>query len=188
MDQIIKHPKILNRETTGLLIIDIQERILPVINENERVIENAIKLIKAFNILNLPVFLTEQYPKGLGQTTEIIQKELKNYSPIHKMTFSCSGAEGLFQSIKGSELKQIVVCGIETHVCVQQTVMDLLANGFQVNLAADAVSSRKQFDYEIALKRMQTLGAEITTTESILFEVLSVCGTPEFKEISKIVK
>jgi len=104
------------------------------------------------------------------------------------MSFSCSGAGNLFQEFNSKNLSQVVVCGIESHVCVQQTVLDLIENNLQVNLAADAVSSRKEIDYKTALDRMRNHGAEITTTESILFELLNVCGTTQFKEISKIVK
>ncbi|MCJ7554532.1 MAG: hydrolase [Ignavibacteriaceae bacterium] len=183
-----RNPIILKKETTALLIIDLQERILPVIKNYEMVLENTIKLIKGFKILQLPIYFTEQYPKGLGPTSKKVLDELEGYSAIQKMSFSCSGAEDLFDELHKKKLSQIVVCGVESHVCVQQTVLDLIANNFQVNLAADAVSSRKEIDYTTALQRMLTLGAEITTTESILFELLEVCGTPEFKEVSKIVK
>ena len=104
------------------------------------------------------------------------------------MSFSCSGAGDLFEEFKKKNLSQIVVCGIEAHVCVQQTVLDLIENGIQVNLAADAVSSRREIDYKTSLDRMKSHGAEVTTAESILFELLNVCGTDQFREISKIVK
>ena len=185
--EIKRHPKILRKEDTALLIIDVQERILPVINEHERVVENTLKLIKGFKAMNLPIFYTEQYPKGLGPTASKLTNELQGEA-IQKMTFSCYDAGSLFTELVQKDIKQVVVCGIESHVCVQQTVLDLLANGFQVDLAADAVSSRRQFDYETALHRMRSNGAEVTTTESILFELLNVCGTDEFKVVSKIVK
>lgn len=183
-----RHPIILKKETSALLIIDLQEKILPVIRNVDNVIENTIKLIKGFKTLNLPIYFTEQYPKGLGPTSSKILSELKGYNAIQKMSFSCFGAEDLFTELRSKKLHQIIISGVESHVCVQQTVLDLLANDFQVNVAADAVSSRREFDFQIALDRMRTLGAEITTTESILFELLEVCGTPEFKEISRIVK
>lgn len=183
-----RHPKILQRENTALLVIDIQERILPVIFEHERVVENAVKLINGFKILNVPVYFTEQYPKGLGPTEPKIKSALGNAEAIQKMSFSCCGAGNLFDELKSKNIKQIVVCGIESHVCVMQTVLDLIANGFQVQVAADAVSSRRKFDYETALRRMENNGAEITLTESVLFEMLNVCGTDEFKAISKMVK
>jgi hypothetical protein len=152
------------------------------------VVEYTLKLIKGFKVMGLPVYYTEQYPKGLGPTAKIILEELGEIKPFDKMSFSCSGASDLFNEFKKKNLSQIVVCGIEAHVCVQQTVLDLIENGFQVNIAADAVSSRKEMDYRTALERMRDYGAEITTTESILFELLNVCGTAQFKEISKLVK
>ncbi len=187
-DNIKRNSKILNSEKSALLIIDIQERILSVERKKERVIENTIKLIQGCKVLNIPIYYTEQYPKGLGPTHHGIKSELETVEAIQKMSFSCYGAGDLFKEFKNINIFQVIVCGIETHVCVQQTVLDLLANNFQVNLAADAVSSRRKIDYKIALERMRNNGAEITTTESILFEMLNVCGTPEFKEISKIVK
>ena len=188
MSKVKRFSKLLKPEKTGLLIIDIQERILPVINNHLRVVDNTIKLIKGFKVLSLPIYFTEQYPKGLGPTTCSIADELGDLTPFDKMSFSCSGAGELFEDFNKKNLSQIVVCGIEAHVCVQQTVLDLVENNFQVNIAADAVSSRKEMDYQTALERMRANGAEITTTESILFELLNVCGTPQFKEVSKIVK
>lgn len=185
---MICHPKILQREKAALLVIDIQERILPVIFEYERVVENTLKLINGFKILSVPIYCTEQYPKGLGPTESKIKSALDSTEAIQKMTFSCNGAGDLFQDLKRKRIKQVVVCGIESHVCVLQTVLDLLAEEIQVHVAADAVSSRRKFDYEIALRRMESNGAEITLTESVLFELLNVCGTEEFKAISKLVK
>lgn len=183
-----RHPATLKREKTALLIIDIQERIINAMFSPQEVLANTIKLIKGFKVMNIPVFITEQYPKGLGTTASEIKAELGDAEPVQKMTFSCSGAGELFLNLKIRNIDQVAVCGIESHVCVQQTVLDLLANGFQVDVAADAVSSRKEKDYETALQRMRSHGAEITTTESILFELLNVCGTDEFKQVSKIVK
>ena len=188
MSTVKRFDKLLVTDKSALLIIDIQERILPVINDHETVVQNTIKLIKGFKVLGVPIYYTEQYPKGLGPTAKVIKDELDENQAIQKLSFSCSGAGKLFELLKEKNLEQIVVCGIESHVCVQQTVLDLIANGFQVNLAADAVSSRKVKDYEIALARMRQHGAEVTTTEAILFELLNVCATPEFKQISKIVK
>lgn len=182
-----RNPKILDRNKTALLVIDIQERILKVMQNPEMVIENTLKLIRGFKTLSVPIIYTEQYPKGLGETAAELKTELEGEA-IQKMSFSCSGAGDLFDEFKEKGFTQIVVCGIESHVCVQQTVLDLLANDFQVNVAADAVSSRKDFDYNIALDRMRSNGAEVTTTESILFELLNVCGTDEFKTVSKLVK
>lgn len=188
MNEFKRFSKLIKPETTALLVIDIQERILPVINNYQRVVDNTLKLIKGFKVLGLPIFHTEQYPKGLGPTVQTIADELGDIMPLDKMSFSCSGAGNLFDELTHKNLLQVVVCGIEAHVCVQQTVLDLLENGFQVSLAADAVSSRKDIDYSVALDRMRHHGIEVSTTESILFELLNICGTPQFKEISKIVK
>ncbi len=187
-NNIKRFDKLLSSEKSALLIIDMQERILPVIHQYDNVVENTVKLIKGFNVLGLPIFHTEQYPKGLGPTVNAIKDELKNNEAIQKLSFSCSGAIELFDELEKRSLSQVVVCGVESHVCVQQTVLDLLANEFQVNVAADSVSSRKIKDYEIALSRMAKYGAEVTTSEAILFELLNVCGTVEFKQISRIVK
>lgn len=185
--EIKRNSKILRKRNTALLIVDIQERILNVMQHKEEVLENTTKLIAGFKRLEIPIYYTEQYPKGLGETAAKL-KEALGKSAIQKMSFSCSGAGNLFPEFVEKNLTQIVVCGIESHVCVQQTVLDLIANGFQVNVPADAVSSRKKIDYSTALNRMRNNGAEITTTESILFELLEVCGTPEFKSIIEIIK
>jgi nicotinamidase-related amidase len=188
MSEVKRFSKLLKPESTALLIIDIQERILPVISNHERVLEYTLKLIKGFKTLGLPIYYTEQYPKGLGSTAKPILSELGDLKPFDKMSFSCAGAGELFNEFARKKLTQIVVCGIESHVCVQQTVLDLIENGIQVNLAADAVSSRKEIDYQTSLDRMKHHNTEITTTEAILFELLNVCGTSQFKEVSKIVK
>ncbi len=186
--EVKRYSKLLKREKAALLIIDIQERIIGVMAHKERVIDNNIKLIEGAKTLDIPIYYTEQYPKGLGETVPELKELLDGNEAVQKMSFSCSGAGELFAKLKQKNIEQVIVSGIESHVCVQQTVLDLLENGFQVNLAADAVSSRREFDYEIALHRMRDNGAEVTTTEAVLFEVLNVCGTPEFKTISKLVK
>jgi nicotinamidase-related amidase len=183
-----RNEKLLLRDFTALLIIDIQERILPVMQYQENVLNSSLKLIKGFKILNLPIFYTEQYPKGLGPTAPALLEELEGLSPVQKMSFSCRGAGNFFERLQDNNVKQVVVAGIESHVCVQQTVLDLLANDFQVDVCADAVSSRNTLDYNIALDRMRSHGAEITTAESVLFELLVISGTDEFKAISKIIK
>ena len=183
-----RNNKILLRDSTALLLIDIQEKILDVMLNKENLIENCIKLIKGFKVLNLPVFFTEQYPKGLGPTTHFLQKELEGLNPIQKTSFSCIGAGNLFQRLKDNNIKQVVIAGIESHVCVQQTVLDLLANNFQVDVCADAVSSRKETDLNIALERMRNNNVEITSVESVLFELLQESRTEEFKKISAIIK
>ena len=184
----MRHPKIIQRENSALLVIDVQEKILPVIDGHENVVENILKLINGFKTLKVPIYYTEQYPKGLGHTESRIKSALNDVKPIEKMSFSCYGAGNLFEELEKKNIHNVVVCGVESHVCVMQTVLDLIEEEYEVFVAADAVSSRRRFDYEIAVRRMDKNGAEITLTESILFEMLNVCGTDEFRTISKLVK
>ncbi|UCE06013.1 MAG: hydrolase [bacterium] len=185
---MVRHNTILNKKTTGLLIIDIQERINAVMKYRERVVKNTVKLINGFNILNVPIFITEQYRKGLGATEKPILNALKQADIVEKMNFSCCAALPLMEQLRVKKIQQIVICGIETHVCVLQTSLDLIAEGFQVHLVCDAISSRKKLDHTTAIDRMFQAGVILTTTESVLFELLEHAGTPEFKQISQLVK
>jgi len=187
MDNKIKHPQILVQNKSALLVIDIQERIYKVMRKYEQLIENVVKLIKGAKIISIPIYFTEQYPKGLGETIQQIKAEL-NGKAFQKVTFSCFGAENLFDQLKEKGINQIIVCGIESHVCVQQTVLDLLANDFQVNIPINAVSSRYKIDYKTALKRMAKNGAQLTTVEAVLFELLQVSGNTTFKKVSSLIK
>jgi nicotinamidase-related amidase len=183
-----RNNKILSKDSTALLLIDIQERILDVMLNKDDLIANCIKIIKGFKILDLPIYFTEQYPKGLGPTSNFLLKELEGLTAVQKTSFSCLGAGNLFQSLKDNNVTQVVIAGIESHVCVQQTVFDLLANNFQVDVCADAVSSRKEKDLNIALERMRDNNVEITSVESVLFELLQESRTEEFRKISAIIK
>jgi len=180
--------KLLSRDKTALLLIDVHEKILDVMINKEKLVDNCIKLIQGFKILNLPIFYTEQYPKGLGPTSHLLLKELEGLSAIQKTSFSCLGAGNLFQRLRDNNIKQVVVAGIESHVCIQQTVLDLLANDFQVDVCTDAVSSRKENDFDTAIERMRNNNSEITTVESVLFELMEDSRTEEFKKISAIIK
>lgn len=183
-----RHPQILKRKQTALLIVDVQEKINAVMLDREFLLNNIVKLIRGCQILDVPIFITEQYPKGLGPTESAIMEALGHATPLQKMTFSCCGATELLPSLKTKHIKQVMVTGIEAHVCVQQTALDLLAQGYQVHVIRDGVSSRKTTDAEAALARMQNAGAVLNTTEAALFEMLERAGTPQFKEISCLVK
>jgi nicotinamidase-related amidase len=183
-----RHQTILKPAATGLLIIDIQEKINAVMKYRERVIENTVKLIRGFSILQRPIFITEQYRRGLGPTEAAILEALAFPNIIEKMSFSCCGAPPLMEQIQRQGVQQLVLCGIETHVCVLQTALDLLAEGFQVHLAGDAVSSRKEMDQQLAIDRLRQAGVIITSVEMALFELLEQAGTPEFKQISQLIK
>ena len=139
-------------------------------------------------MLKIPIFVTEQYRKGLGLTTPEIASVIENFAPKEKETFSACGADGLVSSIKTSKIRQIVLCGMETHICILNTCLDLLDEGFEVFVAADAVSARNPENTWIALERMRDSGAVIVSTEMVLFEILGRAATDEFKEILKLVR
>lgn len=183
-----RHKTTLQQEATGLLIIDIQQRISAVMKYRKRVVANVVKLIQGFQILKLPIFITEQYRKGLGPTEQPILDLINESAIVEKIHFSCCAATPLMNQIRKQNIQQIVVCGIETHVCVLQTSLDLLAEGFQVHLALDAISSRTKLDHMTAIDRMMQAGIIPTTTESALFELLVRAGSPEFKQISQLIK
>lgn len=179
-------PELMSRGDTALLVVDVQERLVPAIADSARVVWNVRRLIDGAKTLGLPVVATEQYPKGLGATVPELAERL---GPVpSKLTFSCGGCPELFEDLRSRNICKILVCGIETHVCVQQTVLDLLADGWRVYVAADAVGSRFETDCRIALGRMDSAGATITTTEAAIFEWCEIAGTPEFKQISQLAR
>lgn len=183
-----RNPILLDRKRAALFVVDIQTKILAVMAQPELVVENTVKLIKGFKILELPIFATEQYPEGIGKTVAPIKRNLKGIEIRQKLTFSCCGIDGLIHSIRSQKIDQIVLCGIESHVCVWQTAMDLLHEGFSVFVVRDALSSRSETDYEAALSRMAYQGIGVTTTEMVLFELLYEAGTDEFTKVSKLIK
>ena len=183
-----RHLDTLDRKRSGLLVIDVQEKIAAVMFHRQRVLDTTLKLIKACQILNVPVFITEQYPQGLGPTEPAIKKMLEDVPPLTKLTFSCCGRGGLIDQLRAKHLEQIILVGIEAHVCVQQTALDLLAQGFQVHVLQDGVSSRKKIDFETALQRMRSAGVIVSTGEAAIFELLERAGTREFKQVVQLIK
>lgn len=184
----MRHPNLLRKDDTLLVIIDIQTKLLNVIFEKERLVSNCGKLIQTAKILQIPMITTEQYPRGMGPTDSEIVQLLEDTKAIEKLHFSCCGVDAFNKKIESFGKKQIVVIGIEAHVCVLQTVHDLLHQGYFVYIPYDAVSSRKESDYRNALERMRQAGAVIGSVESAIFELLEKAGTPVFKEVSKIIK
>lgn len=178
----------IKKEETAAVIIDFQERLFPFIYDNEKLAKNAVRLIKGLKALDIPMIVTQQYTKGLGSTSSEISEAIGEYNHIEKGSFSCCGSEEFCTSLKNAGKKNIIVTGIESHVCVLQTVIDLLEMGYQPVLIEDCVSSRNLEDKRIAIERMRSEGAIISSYESILFELTVVSGTDTFKAISKIVK
>jgi isochorismate hydrolase len=179
---------LLDRNRAGLLVIDIQEKLLAVMSEPKRVVENTVKLIQGFQRLDLPIHVTEQYPQGIGPTVLEILNALDQIVPQQKLSFSCCGIEHFIQSLQSQKRDQWILCGIETHVCVWQTSVDLLEHGFQIHVVSDAVSSRNPSESQLALDRMRMRGIQVTSTEMVLFELLRTVDTPEFKDIHKLIK
>ncbi|MBU0762350.1 MAG: hydrolase [Candidatus Altiarchaeota archaeon] len=175
----------ISRDESVLVVVDIQEKFRPHIHEWDVMLGNSIKLIKGLKILDVPVVVTEQYPKGLGETVAEI-KEVLEFKPVEKTCFSCMGEEGFRKNISGK--KQVILCGIEAHVCIMQTTLQLLDEGYEVYLVVDAMSSRKKSDKRIALRRATQKGAIPVSTEMVLFELLKDAKNLGFKEIQAIVK
>ena len=183
----LRSNELLGRGDSRLLIVDVQERLVPAIPVAGQVIRNCRRLIQGAKILGVPVFATEQYPNGLGGTVPELAAELGDRPD--KVRFSC--AECLNWGVAGEQPDdrfKVVVAGLEAHVCVLQTALDLTAQGFRAYVPADAVASRHKLDWKIALRRLADSGATLTTTESVLFEWCETAGTPEFKQISRLVR
>ena len=178
----------LKSDNTILLVIDVQEKLLPVIYRKEDLSSNIIKLIRGSQVLEVPLLITEQYPKGLGHTIPEIAQLIHGSEPLPKTSFSCYGDAEFKNRLDASGRKQVLVCGIECHVCVYQTAMDLKEAGYEVQVVADAVSSRTAENREIGLNLMRQMGIAITGTETALFELLKIAEGEKFKAISSIVK
>jgi nicotinamidase-related amidase len=183
---LLRSPELMNRDDAALLVVDVQAKLLPLIPGHSRLIWNIRRLIDGAKILGVPVAATEQYPQGLGPTTPELAPLLGTIPA--KTMFSCAECAEIFTGWRERGIWKVLVCGIETHVCVGQTVHDLLGEGFRVYVAADAVAARGQIDHDIALRRMDSAGATLTTTEAALFEWCGRAGSPEFKQISQLVR
>jgi len=179
--------RILRDQTAGL-VIDIQEKLFPFISGNETLARHAGILIQGLQVLRIPLLVTEQYTKGLGPTIQPVQQFLSGEQIIEKLAFSCCDDPVFMTTLSDLNKKFIVITGIESHVCVLQTAIDLLENNFIPVVVEDCVSSRRLNEKEMAINRMRRSGAIITTYESVLFELLRFSGTEEFKAISRLVK
>lgn len=177
-----------SRKDALLLVIDIQERLLPEIHEPTLLTDNALMLIECCKILNLPILVTEHYPEGIGATVSALTPALTPYPKITKRTFSCCREPRFMEALEKTGRKQVILAGAETHVCVFQTAAGLLKKGYAVQVAADAVGSRTPRNKEIGLNRMQALGADISSVESVVFELLETSACAEFKQILRLVK
>lgn len=182
----MNHQFRLKVEDTALLVVDLQEKLLPKIINSDDVARNATFMVKAAKTLGVPVLATEQYPKGLGATVEPLRSLIEKV--WEKQSFSAVREGGVLDFLKSDARIKVVLVGIEAHICVMQTVLDLLNQGFHVFICVDAVSSRYAIDVKIALKRMQQAGAVLVTSETCVYELLETAANPVFKEISAMVQ
>jgi nicotinamidase-related amidase len=177
----------LDRDRAQLLVIDLQERLLPKIHRYENVLASSGRMLQAARILELPLLATEQYPQGLGKTHLSITSLLGEVEPVEKIHFSCMRHDGFGHLLARQDRQQVIVVGIETHVCVAQTALDMLGSGFEVFVCADAVGSRCPLDHEVAVERLGLAGVTITTTEAVIFELLDRAGTDTFRQVLKLI-
>ena len=179
--------RIVREECTGL-VVDLQERLFRVMDGKEELERRCRILLEGLGILGVPLLATEQYPEGLGPTIASIREILHRSETIEKISFSCCGEPHFLSALEKLRRRKVIICGIEAHVCVLQTVTDLAEKGYVPVVVTDCISSRNAGDREVAIERMRMEGAVVTTTESILFELAGVAGTGEFKSISRLVK
>ncbi|MDO5307926.1 MAG: isochorismatase family protein [Planctomycetia bacterium] len=177
----------LTSENTEVLLIDFQEKIVPAMHNASELIPCAKRLVQGCGILSLPMVVTRQYPKGLGDTVEELREHVANATVYDKKTFSCLGTDEIRAHFSNSSRANVLIAGIETHICVLQTALDLLSLGKNVSLAVDGTGSRTRLDMTTALERLWRMGVTPTTVESFLFETLETSSSPGFKEISKLV-
>lgn len=177
----------LNRENVLFLFIDIQDKLLKAIDNKQEVLNKSIILAKASNIMNIPTITTVQYPKGLGYSNEDLLNNLNDKLEIEKISFSCMLNDEFKNKITSSLKKQVVVCGIEAHICVFLTVRDLLEDGFEVFVVEDGIGSRDKNNKLNAIRQFENMGAIVTNVETVLFDLNPVSGTDEFKACQKLI-
>ena len=178
----------ISRTAAVLIVIDIQEKLARVMDNKENLFDNNLKLVEGFKALGLPILMTEQIPEKIGPTISRLSEKLAGIQPIAKESFSCWGEPVFREHLESLTRRDVVLTGIECHVCVYQTALDLMANGYTVHLVTDAVSSRTPANREIGVAAIKSAGAQLTSTEMVLFELLRTAADPQAKEIFKIVK
>ena len=179
---------VLTPENSLLLLIDVQEKLVNALDKDV-IVKRVYNLVKSAKLLSIPVVVTEQYPKGLGATVPSVADELPEVTSVfEKVSFNALDADGVIDKIKSYSKKQIVICGIETHICVHQTAAALLREGFEVYVAKDACASRSKYEFKQGIELMQANGAKISCMEIILFEWLKTAKNPCFKEIQALIK
>jgi nicotinamidase-related amidase len=169
-------------------MVDVQEKLFPFIENKEEVLENIKLLLKFANIMKIPLLVTEHYPKGLGRTIEEVRSLVPDFKPIVKTTFSCCGNDEFLSALGKQDSKQLVVFGIESHICIAQTALDAKAMGYGVHVVTDAISSRTDTNKGIGAEKMRQFGVIMTSTETVLYEIMESKDIEEFKEVLPLLK
>ena len=178
----------IEREHTAALIVDFQERLVPAIADHEALMERVRILLQGLKALEIPMTVTQQYTKGLGETVPAMKEAIGAFEPMEKTVFSAMGCDAFVEWVKAQGKKTILVCGVEAHICVLQSIIDLIGEGYRVFIVADCVGSRVVYNKEYAIQRAVQEGAFVTTCEGALYEMTQGAGTPHFKAISKLTK
>jgi nicotinamidase-related amidase len=180
---------LLNKENSVLVIFEMQERLFPAVLSHKEVLQNIINLARSCKVLGVPIILTEQYPKGLGPTIPDLKDALdEGVVPLEKLSFSAFGSESFRDRLKELNAKTLILSGLECHICITQTALAGLSEGFDIHVVSDATSSRTKENYQAGLARIRQAGAVITTTEMVLYEMMKVAKTPEFDEVLKVLR
>ena len=178
----------IHSQQTAVLIIDIQDRLAAAMPLKDQITNNCLILIEAAKQFQIPVVLTEQYPKGLGRTLDEIQRALPGVDPFEKLSFNCCDEAGFLEKIRGLGKKKLLLAGMETHICILQTALGLLREGFDIQIVRDAVCSRTKTNFKTGLGTLDRAGAVITSTETVIFQLLQKAGSDAFKTLSKLIK
>ncbi|PIU46214.1 MAG: hydrolase [Candidatus Hydrogenedentes bacterium CG07_land_8_20_14_0_80_42_17] len=187
IELVKRHPSIFTRDNSALLMIDMQERLIPAMSNRYELIKNSELILQIANLVELPIIVTEQYPKGLGKTVEKFNELTKAATFFEKTSFSAVGEKNFTSFIEENHFKKIAIIGIETHVCILQTALDLKIRNIEVTVVADAVASRRDENKKIALEKMKQAGVWLATAESLIFDLLEKSGSDEFKKAHELV-
>jgi len=184
----VTSPMTIDAADTVLVLVDMQCSLADVMERRDSVVATAVLLLRAAGILHIPVLVTRQYPHGLGDTVPEIREVLGAHEPVDKLAFSCLAEPEFAARLVALGRRQVVLAGMETHICITQTALALLAEGYAVSVVADAVCSRRRADDDVALARLRSAGVDVTVAESVIYEALEGAGTPGFRQVLKLVK
>jgi nicotinamidase-related amidase len=178
---------ILSRAGTGIVVVDIQAKLTKVMRRPAFMVDNVVRLLRFAVMVNLPVVATEQYPRMMGRTLPEVREAVPHFDPLPKMEFDCCAAQGFTDRLAASSVNRIILTGVETHICIFQTCLSLLEAGYAVHVPQDAVDSRTEENWQVGLELMKSAGAVITSSETIIFQILKKAGTSEFKQAMKLI-